>query len=272
MTRKSATADTAAKQFCSYCDHRGIIINPLYREMGENALLPCPKCIQNTCACGGVDPYYFNDNGVIRECHCRSIRLKIDRIAVRYAQSGIDRKYRWRFINDFQPVSKAAEAAKAAAYDIIMKFPDVRKGLFLWGNPGTGKTLLSAIILTELIARSAIEGRFIKVSRTFFERLRATFREGSESYGEAERIQQELAEADVLVIDDFGVQRDTPWEQETLYNLVDARYEAERFTIFTSNNNPFSALKEFSDGRVLSRIKEMCRIIELAGADFRDKL
>ena len=76
---------------------------------------------------------------------------------------------------------------------------------------------------------------------------------------------------DVLVIDDFGVQRDSPWEQETLYNLIDARYEAEKFTIITSNNNPEKSLKELSEGRILSRIREMCRILELSGEDYREK-
>ena len=70
-------------------------------------------------------------------------------------------------------------------------------------------------------------------------------------------------------IDDFGVQRDTDWEKETLYNLVDARYEAEKFTLFTSNNNPTQVMK---DPRVLSRLREMCRIMELAGEDHREKL
>jgi DNA replication protein DnaC len=30
-------------------------------------------------------------------------------------------------------------------------------------------------------------------------------------------------------------------------------------------------MKEFSEGRVLSRIKEMCKIMELSGADYREK-
>ncbi len=88
----------------------------------------------------------------------------------------------------------------------------------------------------------------------------------------AQEIEYELENADVLVVDDFGVQRDSPWEQETLYNLVDARYEAEKFTIFTSNVDPKSALADIAGGRVLSRIKEMCTILELTGHDYREKL
>ncbi len=143
------------------------------------------------------------------------------------------------------------------------------RGLYLWGNPGTGKTLLASIILTELICRHAIEGRFVKISRNFFSILKESFNENSSNYGQSNRIEKELHEVDVLVLDDFGIQRDTPWEQETLYNLVDARYENEKFTIFTSNNNPLKSLSELSGGRILSRLKEMCRIMELSGEDMR---
>ena len=69
-----------------------------------------------------------------------------------------------------------------------------------------------------------------------------------------------------------GLPEDRCREIETLYNLIDARYEAEKFTIFTSNNDPFKALKDMSEGRILSRIKEMSRIMEISGSDYRDKL
>jgi DNA replication protein DnaC len=197
--------------------------------------------------------------------------MRIDTINALYNKSGIDKKYRWRFLNDFQVRSNADNKAKTAAYKIITGFPKVDKGLFLWGNPGTGKTMLSAIILTELIVRHAIDGRFVKISRNFFGKLRSTFVEGSKLYGMSSEIERDLQEVDVLIVDDFGIQRDSPWEQETLYNLVDSRYEAEKFTIFTSNNNPIEAMKELSNGRILSRIREMCYILELSGQDHREE-
>jgi DNA replication protein DnaC len=258
--------------YCFSCDFTGIVHDPYFEQMGTEPLAPCPKCVASECKCGGVPPYYYTNNGKILQCSCRAIGLKIQKIKNIYAKSGIDKKYRWRYINNFEVSNKSAEQAKSAAYDIIRNFPDVKKGLFLWGNPGTGKTLLSSIILTELITRHAVEGRFIKISRTFFNRIKSTFNESSPTYGEADSIEKEYAETDLLVIDDFGVQRDSDWELETLYNLVDARYEGLKFTIFTSNNNPFVTLKEKSQGRILSRIKEMCRIMEIAGTDYRDKL
>lgn len=258
--------------YCSFCEFSGIVRNPHYLDLGEEPLAPCPKCVLTHCECGGEDPWFMVKDGKIVDCACRDIRMKIERIKAIYKRSGIDKKYQWKFFDAFESTNNLTSKAKNMAYDIVRKFPDVRKGLFLWGNPGTGKTLLSSIILTELVIRHAVEGRFIKISRTFFNRLRATFVEGSETYGSARAIEQELEMADVLVVDDFGVQRDSAWEQETLYNLVDARYEAEKFTIFTSNVDPRRSLPEVAGGRILSRIKEMCVITELSGQDYREKL
>ncbi len=259
-------------RFCSFCDFTGILRDPHHEQLGNKPLTPCTKCVLPGCKCGGISPFYYSNNGDIKECSCRAIGMKIDRINSSYARSGIDKKYRWKFINNFIARDTASEKAKNAAYDIISNFPDVGKGLFMWGNPGTGKTLLSTIILTELITRHAIEGKFVKISRNLFSRLKSTFVEGSSSYGQASIIEREYAEVPILVIDDFGVQRDSPWELETLYNLVDARYEALKFTIFTSNSDPFKSLKDKSEGRILSRIKEMCKIIEISGPDYRDNL
>ena len=174
------------QKHCSFCDFTGVIRNPYFEQAGGLPLTPCPKCVQNRCTCGGEDPYYYYDNG-IRECYCRETRMKIDRIREVYAHSGIDRKYRWRFINEYESRNKLGEAAKSAAYDIIRRFPAVEKGLYLWGNPGTGKTLLSTIILTELITRHAVGGRYVKISRGFFQRLRSTFNTDSENLRHRER-------------------------------------------------------------------------------------
>ncbi len=256
--------------FCSFCDRTGIVYNP-ESVLGEEPLIPCPKCVLPSCRCGGISPYYYMENGHIKDCSCRTVRLRIDRIKELYQNSGIEKKFRWRFIGDFRSLNQSAAAARSAAYDMISRFPDVSRGLYLWGNPGTGKTMLSAIILTELIVRNALPGKFIKISRTFFSRLKETFNPASPLYGKSGEIERELQNTDVLVLDDFGVQRDTEWEQETLYNLVDARYENEKFTIFTSNNDPFKELQNLSQGRVLSRLKEMCRIMELSGEDLRGR-
>ncbi len=265
------TISKTTDKYCIHCDKTGIIHNPHFEELNEVPLSPCPKCVLTKCSCGGEDPFYTFKDGQVYDCFCRETRTRINRINSIYDRSGIEKKYRWKRLGDFKPVTKLVSEAKNYAYDIVQNFPDISKGLFLWGNPGTGKTLLSSIILTELIIHNVVEGKYIKIS-SFFSRLKSTFVEGSDNYGESSRILRNLSEVDVLVIDDFGVQKDTPYEQTTLYDLVDARYEAEKFTIFTSNRNPVKALNELSEGRILSRIREMARIFEISGEDYRKNL
>jgi DNA replication protein DnaC len=273
VVRQMEKQDTKKKTrpYCQYCEYTGTVHNSGAFITGDEPIFLCPKCSAVKCLCGGREPFYYAHEGRIMECPVRDLHVKIDKVKSIYNRSGIDKKFLWRFINEFNSVTKHAENAKKYAYDIITKFPKVEKGLYLWGNPGTGKTLLSTIILTELITRYAIEGRFLKISRNFFDRIRSTFHEGSEHFGKGNEIETEIANIDVLVIDDFGTQRNTQWELETLYDLVDARYEAEKFTIFTSNFDPDKAMKDLFEGRILSRIKSMCRIVDMTGPDQRSE-
>ena len=146
-----------------------------------------------------------------------------------------------------------------------------KKGYYFWGPAGSGKTLLAAIILQELMLKYAHRGRFVDLSRQFFLRLKRSFDESDESYGSAGRILDDLVTVPFLVIDDFGVQRNTEWESETLYNLIDSRYSEERITIVTSNCN-IGDYKKIAQGRIYSRILEMCKIIHVDLPDYRESL
>ncbi len=61
---------------------------------------------------------------------------------------------------------------------------------------------------------------------------------------------------------------------DLLYYLVNSRYVEGRVTIFTTNYSDFAAggqetLTDRVSARIRSRLFEMCRRIELRGADYR---
>jgi DNA replication protein DnaC len=109
---------------------------------------------------------------------------------------------------------------------------------------------------------------FAKVHRDVLSRVKATFNVNSDLYGEGRRIEEELAAIPALVIDDLGVKTMTEFESELIYDIIDSRYDYNRLTIITSND-PIDSFREISQGRVTSRLREMCREIHLDVADHR---
>lgn len=128
------------------------------------------------------------------------------------------------------------------------------------------------MILNELIMVQKRTCRYIKISRDFFQQLRATFNNDSGTYGRTDSVFNEIARQDVLVIDDFGIQSDSEWEQRMLYDLVDARYESELPTIITSNID-LDAVRNLFKGRIYSRFTEMLHTVEFFNVrDYRQDI
>ena len=138
------------------------------------------------------------------------------------------------------------------------------------GPPGTGKTMFACIALNELIFNTGRPGKFISLSRNFLQKLRASFDEESVIHGQGFQIQEELFRVPFLVIDDLGVQKNTEWVLEILYNLVDARYSEQRLTFVTTNQTA-DQIKDLAGGRIYSRFVEMCHLIHIQGPDYRER-
>lgn len=81
-----------------------------------------------------------------------------------------------------------------------------------------------------------------------------------------------LREADVTFLDDLGAEKVTEgnlgWLQETLYLLLDYRYNWLKITILTTN---FDAqdLRRYLGERLASRVLGMCEVVSLGDTDRR---
>jgi DNA replication protein DnaC len=143
-------------------------------------------------------------------------------------------------------------------------------GAWLWleGPNGRGKTMLAQILL----ARLAQDGRTVLFRSVpdLLDRIRLSYDERGTRTAELIR---SLSEVDVLCLDDLGKERPTEWVRERLYALVNARYAAEKRTLFTSNLTLESeTLEERLDVAVVERISQRCRgggVVKLDGPNLR---
>lgn len=265
----------AAVRACERCGGVGIYYDRNV-EVGRYGQLRLCECVQQHCRCGGVKPYqYWDENSRRQWCPCRPFRRRLSETNRLFRQVEIPERFRWTFLDDFHRTAEdgtsvpIADKMMVEVASLIEAKKAPRRGFLLHGPPGTGKTLLGCILLNELMLRWCRPARFLNLSRKYFERLRDTYSEDSEHYGQTWRIMEELSNMPFLMLDDFGIQRNTEWELEMLYNLVDARYGEERFTIVTTNK-PIQEIKEISQGRVFSRLQDMCKLIHMDSIDYRE--
>jgi DNA replication protein DnaC len=95
-------------------------------------------------------------------------------------------------------------------------------------------------------------------------------------------------EAEVLIVDDLGAGRITAWAREVMHDIIAQRYNQQRPLILTSNlpmddeptgrrsasrsaEGPLSLRDRLGDP-LISRLYEMCKIVELRGEDFRIRI
>jgi len=133
-------------------------------------------------------------------------------------------------------------------------------GLYLYGPVGVGKTHLALAIMKEVIDKE-IDTLFIRVT-DLLQRLRPP---------NNDVVLLELVETvDFLVLDDFGMQKDTSWTYEQLTSIVDARLIEELPTIITSNFTlELLAANGIEGERIASRIRQLCEIVLIKGKDYR---
>ena len=138
-------------------------------------------------------------------------------------------------------------------------------GAYLWGGVGTGKTHAAVALLRELI-EVGHWAQFVSVP-DLLDQIRATFNRSGES---EEDICERPRNGDLVLLDDLGAEKPSEWVREKLYQIINARYNARRCTLVTSNKSPEQLAKQIGD-RAVSRLMEMCEAIKLEGPDRRLK-
>ena len=142
------------------------------------------------------------------------------------------------------------------------QFRQQGKGLLLFGGVGTGKTFLAACAANALIDRGvpALVTNFARIVNT----AQGLF-EGRQEYFDS------LNRFPLLVLDDLFAERQTDYMLEIVYNVIDSRYRAKLPVIVTTNMTREELMHpaDIRHQRIISRLFEMCAVIEVAGHDRR---
>jgi DNA replication protein DnaC len=224
----------------------------------------------------------------VTRCDCQ-LRARAQSLL---AAARIPRRYEHCELANYDTDFPGAHPSLAEGHFVASSFakkcdPRGDKGLLIIGKIGTGKTHLAVGIIKELILDRGI-------SCLFYD-YRELLKEIQNSYNSAVQtteldVLRPVFETDVLVLDELGAVKPTEWVWDTVSLILNTRYNDNRTTIITTNfeDQPAAAVAGASISparaavrgetlgdrigeRMRSRLHEMCRIVTLDGADFRQK-
>jgi DNA replication protein DnaC len=207
-------------------------------------------------------------------CGCR--RRKIERARATGVSATLPKRFRGVSF-DRPPVTEMTgrPGTRAVVADVrefcerIDERLDAGQGLWLEGDPGTGKTTLAM-----LVSKAALDaGRTAAIYSLpgLLARIRRTYdgEAGEDSYF---TFFNRLVSVDLLHLDDLGAESRSEWVLEQLYAIVDRRYSDQRSIVVTTNL-PLGELEQQIGARTVSRLVEICgEAINVPGADHRFQL
>ena len=238
--------------------------------MGEDGFLHCSVCHEakeQRMTIAGRERVMF------RDCACRreAIKKEMEEDRRRDHQRKVSElrgnAYRnkslaeWTFENDDRKNGKIPDAMKRYA-DKFDEFYRDGQGLLLYGAVGTGKSYYAACIVNRLIDNE------YSAHMTNFSRIINTMQNG---YDGKQEYLDSFNSFKLLVLDDLGIERETSFMNEQVYNIIDNRYRSDLPMIITTNiaYSDIVNCKDMDKRRIYDRILEVCHPVEVKGESRR---
>ena len=210
--------------------------------------------------------------------NCKCDRERFEKQKQREKEQEIERLKRSCFISmsqwayTFDNYKGETDKSYIIAKNYVKEYEQMKKeniGLLFCGTVGSGKTYLACCIANALIEEYMIRVKIRNFAQIINDLQKSGFDLDKNEYIES------LTNVSVLILDDLGIERDTSYAKEQVYNIVNSRYLKQKPTIFTTNL-PYEKIQNSDDGveyeRIYSRIIEMCIPVKVMGEDFRKRL
>jgi DNA replication protein DnaC len=196
----------------------------------------------------------------------------------------------WDSVPDSPTWNRSLAQARLVVEAFARNYPaGGETGLLLMGTCGVGKTHLAVAALRALVQRGH-ECRFYDY-RELLKEIQASY-DPDHPVSEMS-VLEPVFEAEVLLIDDLGASKPSPWALETIGHILNKRYNEKHVTLLTTNyldtaEAPAPVLRmpsgqavapareetltERLGQRVRSRLYEMCRTVEIVSPDYRREI
>lgn len=163
---------------------------------------------------------------VLAPCPCKVVERRVHR----FNEVGIPGVLALADFESYRPApTPEQERAKEVAMAFAHGYPG-GKGFVLSGPVGTGKTHLICATLAHVVLERGAQARYVEISLLY-----ATIRRGFQQGKSGGEIIGPLSEVELLAIDELGKGRGSPFELETLDELIARRYNAGKTTLFGTN-------------------------------------
>jgi len=225
--------------------------------------------------CFGTGTKLDPEKGAI-PCPCR----RSDRAGKLLAAAKIPRRYQGCTFDSFKSEPNTTQDnALLFARTLVLDYPAVDRGLLFMGSTGVGKTHLAVAIVKGLIDKGFA---------CLFSEFGSLLKEIQDSYNPISksselRVLAPVYQADVLVLDELGATIPTDWVRDTMYQIINKRYNDHKLTVFTTNylDEPkleddsmaaAASVRTFSRKVNADKIREMTTLEDRIGTRLRSRL
>ena len=157
----------------------------------------------------------------------------------------------------------------------VEQSPTIRKGLYLYGDFGVGKSFMVAALAHDLSEKRGVSSTLLHYPSFVIDVKNAI------GDGNVKTLVDELKLSEVLILDDIGAEQSTAWvRDEILQVILQYRMQEDLPTFFTSNFNFDDLEQHFAKGkhgndetwearRVMERIRYLAEETRLEGVNRR---